>query len=40
MATKPKLELAWIDQKSRPRLEARILLEEPAAGLPLFEGAE
>ena len=27
---KPKLELTWIGKENRPRLEPRILLEEPA----------
>lgn len=27
---KPKLELTWIGKDNRPRLEPRILLEEPA----------
>ena len=29
MAGKPKLELTWIGKDVRPRLEPRILLEEP-----------
>ncbi len=29
MGTKPKLELTWIGKENRPRLEPRILLEEP-----------
>jgi len=29
MATKPKLELTWIGKENRPRLEPRILLEDP-----------
>ena len=27
---KPKLELTWIGKENRPRLEPRILLEDPA----------
>ena len=30
MATKPKLELTWIGKENRPKLEPRILLEDPA----------
>lgn len=30
MATKPKLELTWIGKENRPRLEPRILLEDPS----------
>ena len=30
MATKTKLELTWIGKENRPRLEPRILIEEPA----------
>jgi adenine-specific DNA-methyltransferase len=30
MATKQKLELTWIGKENRPRLEPRILLEDPA----------
>ena len=30
MSTKPKLELTWIGKENRPRLEPRILLEDPA----------
>ncbi|MFA6433036.1 MAG: site-specific DNA-methyltransferase [Candidatus Paceibacterota bacterium] len=30
MATKPKLELTWIGKETRPRLEPRILIEDPA----------
>jgi hypothetical protein len=30
MATKTKLELTWIGKENRPRLEPRILLEDPA----------
>ena len=29
MAMKQKLELTWIGKKKRPRLEPRILLEDP-----------
>jgi adenine-specific DNA-methyltransferase len=29
MANKTKLELTWIGKENRPRLEPRILLEEP-----------
>ncbi len=29
MASKPKLELTWIGKENRPRLEPRILLEDP-----------
>ncbi|MBU4199216.1 MAG: site-specific DNA-methyltransferase [Verrucomicrobia bacterium] len=29
MTTKPKLELTWIGKETRPRLEPRILLEDP-----------
>ena len=29
MSRKPKLELTWIGKDERPRLEPRILLEEP-----------
>ena len=27
--TKPKLELTWIGKETRPRLESRILIEDP-----------
>ena len=30
MASKAKLELTWIGKDERPRLEPRILLEDPA----------
>jgi len=30
MAKKTKLELTWIGKENRPRLEPRILLEDPA----------
>src|SRR5712664_3928008 len=30
MASKQKLELTWIGKENRPRLEPRILLEDPA----------
>lgn len=30
MTSKPKLELTWIGKENRPRLEPRILLEDPA----------
>ncbi len=30
MASKPKLELTWIGKENRPKLEPRILLEDPA----------
>ena len=30
MTKKPKLELTWIGKENRPRLEPRILLEDPA----------
>lgn len=30
MANKQKLELTWIGKENRPRLEPRILLEDPA----------
>jgi hypothetical protein len=30
MATRQKLELTWIGKDQRPRLEPRILLEDPA----------
>jgi len=30
MSAKPKLELTWIGKENRPRLEPRILLEDPA----------
>lgn len=30
MATKPKLELTWVGKETRPRLEPRILIEDPA----------
>ena len=29
MAQRPKLELTWIGKENRPRLEPRILLEDP-----------
>ena len=29
MTGKPKLELTWIGKESRPKLEPRILLEDP-----------
>lgn len=29
MAQKPKLELTWIGKENRPKLEPRILLEDP-----------
>jgi adenine-specific DNA-methyltransferase len=29
MSTKQKLELTWIGKENRPRLEPRILLEDP-----------
>ena len=29
MNKKPKLELTWIGKENRPRLEPRILLEDP-----------
>jgi adenine-specific DNA-methyltransferase len=29
MAQKTKLELTWIDMENRPRVEPRILLEDP-----------
>ena len=29
MATKQKLELPWIGKENRPRLEPRVLFEEP-----------
>ncbi len=29
MSNKPKLELTWIGKENRPRLEPRILLEDP-----------
>ena len=29
MSRKPKLELTWIGKDERPRLEPRILLEQP-----------
>jgi len=29
MPAKPKLELTWIGKENRPRLEPRILLEDP-----------
>jgi hypothetical protein len=29
MTRKPKLELTWIGKENRPRLEPRILLEDP-----------
>ncbi len=29
MASNPKLELTWIGKENRPRLEPRILLEDP-----------
>jgi adenine-specific DNA-methyltransferase len=32
MATKNRLELTWIGKDDRPRLEPRILLEEPERG--------
>lgn len=35
MAGKQKLELTWIGKENRPRLEPRILLEDPA--LPLLK---
>lgn len=30
MSIKPKLELTWIGKETRPRLEPRILIEDPA----------
>ena len=30
MTTKPRPELTWIGKEHRPRLEPRILLEDPA----------
>lgn len=30
MSKKPKLELTWIGKEERPRLEPRILIEDPA----------
>ncbi|WP_210185446.1 hypothetical protein [Devosia enhydra] len=29
MSKKPKLELSWIGKEERPRLEPRILIEDP-----------
>jgi adenine-specific DNA-methyltransferase len=29
MSKKPKLELTWIGKENRPRLEPRVLLEDP-----------
>ena len=29
MSKQPKLELTWIGKENRPRLEPRILLEDP-----------
>lgn len=29
MSNKQKLELTWIDKETRPKLEPRILLEDP-----------
>jgi len=31
MSTKRRLELTWIGKEHRPRLEPRILLEDPAS---------
>ena len=35
MANNPKLELTWIGKENRPKLEPRILLEDPIRSLRL-----
>ncbi len=35
MTTKQKLELTWIGKGKRPKLEPRILLEDPEKLLPI-----
>ena len=38
MTKNPKLELTWIGKENRPRLEPRILLEDPEkSGQPLAD---